>query len=139
MSQAEASTDEGAPNETNDADKLSQDADRAERLIRSLIVGDHVDTELAKDLHNDLVTMFGHMVEEHEEITAGEIALVMWAEVLRIEDLVTEAEKEVEEADSSTRASMEEALDNEDMELIDQPAEDEGQDAASPPNDPAFH
>ena len=139
MSQAEASAGEGAQNGTNDADRLSQDADRAENLIRSLIAEGLVNTELAQDLHHDLVSMFGQMVEEHEEITAAEIALVTWAEVLRLEDLLMGSEEEVEEADTSTQASMEEALDSEDMELLGQPGEDDGQDAASPPNDPAFH
>jgi len=141
MSQAEASTDEGAPNETNDADKLSQDADRAERLIRSLIVGEHVDIELAKQLHQDLATMFGQIVEDNDEINVGEISLALWGELLRIEELMTEAEEEPEETESSTQASMEKALDNEDLELLGQPAdaEEDGHEAAGPTNDPAFH
>lgn len=141
MSQAEANAGEDVQHENNDADRLSQDADRAETLVRSLIVGEHVDIELAQQLQNDLVEMFGQMIDQHDDLTAAEIALALWGEVLRIEDLVTEAEEEAEEAETSTEASMEEALDNEDLELLGggQEADADGQEAAAPENDPAFH
>ena len=108
MFQIEPSAGGNAQHGNNNVDQLSQDADRAENLIRSLMKGDHVDTDLAKQLHGDLVKVFSQMVEDTDEISASEIALAIWRELLRIEELMIEAE----ESDAATKDSMEEFLDN---------------------------
>jgi len=139
MSQADTSGGEDVQSETNDADQLTQDAARAEMLIRSLVTGNHVDSEVAKQLHGDLVTMFGQMVNDHEAINAGEIALAMWGELLRIEEMMTQAAAEAQKSETSTTESMDEALDNEELELLGQPSDDDTNGTTARPNDPAFH
>jgi hypothetical protein len=133
---------------------IAEQASRQEEFQLSVRVQGSPDETATKEFHQDLIEFIKRKVEAGE-VSIPEVAIALWDELNRMEEMVREASEEMDDDTANDDASddQNEASDDGDdtpiADMAGQPSTDDGEDGDTEdadaeadsglPEDPAFH
>ena len=132
---------------------IAEQASRQEKFQLSLRVQGSPDEEAAKEFHQNLIEFIASKIDSGE-VSIPEVAIALWDEVNRMEEMIREASEEVDgDADHDANDDRSEPDDDGDSPIagmIEQPSTSDGEDVndedaedaeanSGPSEDPAFH
>lgn len=103
-------------------ERLENQGESVTQLIVELAVAHEIDTEIADQLQDSMIELLGNTLDEHDEATVKEVAIALWFELVRIEEMLSsdteEANDEPPSEASEPTSGMEPEANNKEDEAV---------------------